>query len=71
MPPRNAACRNLFLGILIFKALTARRLYKSFDVKGLITPSNKNEICFKTTFSLNVSNVSTLMYHKQAFYTNM
>jgi hypothetical protein len=24
------------LGILIFKGLTARRLYKSFDVKGLI-----------------------------------
>jgi hypothetical protein len=23
------------LGILIFKGLTARRLYKSFDVKGL------------------------------------
>jgi hypothetical protein len=30
-----AACRNFLLGILIFKVLTARRLYKSFGVKGL------------------------------------
>jgi hypothetical protein len=30
-------CLPIFLlGILIFKGLTARRLYKSFDVKGLI-----------------------------------
>jgi hypothetical protein len=28
--------RIFLLGILIFKGLTARRLYKSFDVKGLI-----------------------------------
>jgi hypothetical protein len=27
--------RILLLGILIFKALTAQRLYKSFGVKGL------------------------------------
>jgi hypothetical protein len=31
--PRNAACRGFLLGILIFKGLTARRLYKSFGVK--------------------------------------
>jgi hypothetical protein len=35
-PPRNAACRDFLLGILIFKRLTARRPYKSFGVKGLI-----------------------------------
>jgi hypothetical protein len=36
IPPRNAACRDFFLlGILIFKGLTALRLYKSFGVKGL------------------------------------
>jgi hypothetical protein len=28
--------RTFLLGILIFKGLTARRLYKSFGVKGLI-----------------------------------
>jgi hypothetical protein len=27
---------HILLGILIFKGLTARRLYKSFGVKGLI-----------------------------------
>jgi hypothetical protein len=26
----------MLLGVLIFKGLTARRLYKSFDVKGLM-----------------------------------
>jgi hypothetical protein len=31
--------RILLLGILIFKGLTERRLYKSFGVKGL-TPTN-------------------------------
>jgi hypothetical protein len=33
--PRNASCRNFLLWILIFKQLIARRLYKSFGVKGL------------------------------------
>jgi hypothetical protein len=28
---------NILLGILIFKGLTALRIYKSFDVKGLKT----------------------------------
>jgi hypothetical protein len=31
------ACRDYLLGILIFKGLTARRLYKSFGVKELNT----------------------------------
>jgi hypothetical protein len=35
-PSRSAACRDFLLGILSFKDLTARRLYKSFGVKGLI-----------------------------------
>jgi hypothetical protein len=35
MPLRKAAWRVSLMGILIFKGLTARRLYKSFDVKGL------------------------------------
>jgi hypothetical protein len=34
-PPRNAACQDFLLEILIFKGLTARRLYKSFGVKEL------------------------------------
>jgi hypothetical protein len=34
-PPRNAACRDILLGILILKGLTARRHYKSFGVKRL------------------------------------
>jgi hypothetical protein len=34
-PPRNVACPYFLLGILIFKWLTAQRLYKSFGVKGL------------------------------------
>jgi hypothetical protein len=33
--PRNAACRDILLGVLIFKVPNARRLYKSFGVKGL------------------------------------
>jgi hypothetical protein len=32
--------RILLLGILIFKGLTARRIYKSFGVKGLSDFSN-------------------------------
>jgi hypothetical protein len=32
----NAACRDWFIGILIFKGLTTRRLYKSFGVKVLM-----------------------------------
>jgi hypothetical protein len=35
-PPRNAACRELLMGILVFKGFTARRLYKLFGVKVLI-----------------------------------
>jgi hypothetical protein len=35
MPPRNAACRDFLLGILMFKGLTAQRLDTSFGVKGL------------------------------------
>jgi hypothetical protein len=35
VPSRNAACRDFLLGILIFKRLNARRLYKSFGVKGV------------------------------------
>jgi hypothetical protein len=33
--PRNAACRDILLEILIFKGFTARRLFKSFGNKGL------------------------------------
>jgi hypothetical protein len=36
-----SACRDFLLGILIFKGLTLRRLYKSFGVKGLIIKINK------------------------------
>jgi hypothetical protein len=32
---RNAACLDFLQEILIFKGLTARRLYKSFGVQGL------------------------------------
>jgi hypothetical protein len=32
---RNADCQNVLLEILIFEGLIARRLYKSFGVKGL------------------------------------
>jgi hypothetical protein len=31
---------HIFTGILIFKGLTARRLYKSFDIKGLSVVDN-------------------------------
>jgi hypothetical protein len=37
--------RIFLLGILIFKGLTERRLYKSFGVKGLI-------LCFKVFMAL-------------------
>jgi hypothetical protein len=36
--------RIFLLGILIFEGLTARRLYKSFGVKGLI-PDHQKEEC--------------------------
>jgi hypothetical protein len=40
MPELNPSAQRclprFFTGILIFKGLTARRLYKSFGVKGLI-----------------------------------
>jgi hypothetical protein len=32
-PLRNAACRDFLLGVLIFKGLTAQRLYKLFGVR--------------------------------------
>jgi hypothetical protein len=35
MPLRNVTCRDFLMGILIFKGLIARRLCKSFGVKGL------------------------------------
>jgi hypothetical protein len=35
IPPRNAACRDFLLWILIFKGLTARCLYKSYGVNWL------------------------------------
>jgi hypothetical protein len=35
IPSRIAACLDLLLGILIFKGLTTRRVYKSFGDKGL------------------------------------
>jgi hypothetical protein len=34
IPPHNAACRDFLLGILIFKGLTAGRLYKLFCIRG-------------------------------------
>jgi hypothetical protein len=34
--------RIFLLGILIFKELTARHLYKSFSVKGLTIIDNRN-----------------------------
>jgi hypothetical protein len=34
-PSAQAACRYFLLGILIFKEVSARCLYKSFGVKGL------------------------------------
>jgi hypothetical protein len=40
------------VGILIFKGLTARRLYKSFGVKGLKTW----KACINKTHSFNVLN---------------
>jgi hypothetical protein len=36
-PSAQRCLPRFLLGILIFKGLTARRLYKSFGVKGLIT----------------------------------
>jgi hypothetical protein len=46
--------RIFLLGILIFKGLTARRIYKSFGVKGLIiyTESQICEHCVSQTCNL-------------------
>jgi hypothetical protein len=35
-PSAQRCLPRFFAGVLIFKVLTARRLYKSFGVKGLI-----------------------------------
>jgi hypothetical protein len=43
-PSAQSCLPRFLLGILIFKWLTARRLYKSFGVKGLIV-----RCCFKST----------------------
>jgi hypothetical protein len=43
--------RIFLLGILIFKGLTAQRLYKSFGVKGLITTLSLDIFAFCTHFS--------------------
>jgi hypothetical protein len=45
-PCANAACRDFLLGILIFKGLTARRLSKSFGVKGFIILVRKRKGIF-------------------------
>jgi hypothetical protein len=41
--------RIFLLGILIFKGLTARRLYKSFGVKGLNDP--KKNVFLKLAYN--------------------
>jgi hypothetical protein len=38
-----AACRDFLLRILIFKGLTARRLYKSFSIEGVNSTYSKDE----------------------------
>jgi hypothetical protein len=47
---------HILLGILIFKGLTARRLYKSFGVKGLIFTSAR-------TSNLNLSVIIFIFFH--------
>jgi hypothetical protein len=44
--------RIFLLGILMFKGLTARRLYKSFGVKGLISIMVKTSSSYLTENSL-------------------
>jgi hypothetical protein len=51
-----------FIGILIFKGLTARRLYKSFGVKGLI---NANISCNIKSYFITVRNGNFILYLKQ------
>jgi hypothetical protein len=53
--------RMFLLGILMFKGLTARRLYKSFAVKGLNKLSDSLFIIFKTlTLNLLMSYIQLL-----------
>jgi hypothetical protein len=47
--------RIFLLGILIFKGLTARRLYKSFGVKGLTNKNNAQHKMINEKHSLNAS----------------
>jgi hypothetical protein len=46
--------RIFLLGILIFKWLTARRLYKSFGVKGLSRFEQSREVGFDVPLRLSV-----------------
>jgi hypothetical protein len=44
-PSAQRCLPRFLLGILIFKGLTARHLYKSFDVKGLPFNPPRNAAC--------------------------
>jgi hypothetical protein len=56
------------VGILIFKELTARRLYKSFGVKGLIAMAQRSKVA-----NVNVLKHGThfLDTNKQTFYAKL
>jgi hypothetical protein len=57
-----------FSGVLIFKGLTARRLYKSFDVKR-VKPQNKHEFFIRgkdKSLKQNVSDNGSVVLHKNA-----
>jgi hypothetical protein len=43
-PSAQSWMPRFLLGILIFKGLTARRLYKSFSIKGLKSDRNKGHL---------------------------
>jgi hypothetical protein len=45
-PTSQCCLRDILIGILICKGLTERRLYKSFDVKGLPEHWNKKQLYF-------------------------
>jgi hypothetical protein len=48
---RSFVNTHIFTGILIVKELTARRLYKSFDVKGLTLSLTTRSLSTRLTLS--------------------
>jgi hypothetical protein len=73
-PSAQHCLPRLFTGILIFKGFTARRLYKSFDVKGLMrgtwTVQNQSGCQYKFRLLYRRRNTQPCTVKKNSLFTN-